>query len=222
MFEVNAATKRALQNNKPGTSSEQVMACDRLRRGGPRGRPPAPRAPTTRAFTPVFDGLWGAPTQAARRIRILPGASIKRPARGSGRAQLASFNFPSALVCDSCQAPTVAIARISESTHHHRAARSEATVTAIAQRPRWAPPWVPHGHASTRCFQRELILTLALRIGSHKVPPGWDRSDGATKTRMVRGSPRVGLPWLLPVPCRGGVVRKCQDCQRFADESRRN
>jgi hypothetical protein len=30
----------------------------------------APRAPTTSAFTPVFDGLWGAPTIGRRNLGV--------------------------------------------------------------------------------------------------------------------------------------------------------
>jgi hypothetical protein len=63
-----------------------------LRRGGPRGR--AWRrdgceegAPTTRALTPVFDGLRGAPTMAG------PPVPNKSPAQFPARAQIASFNF---------------------------------------------------------------------------------------------------------------------------------
>jgi hypothetical protein len=44
-------------------------------------------APTTRAFTPVFGGLRGAPTMVA------PPAPNKSPARSPARAQIASFNF---------------------------------------------------------------------------------------------------------------------------------
>ena len=57
--------------------------CRDLRSGGPRGAIAmrcrrGERAPTTRAFTPVFDGLWGAPTKAGGHFKQKPG-TVPRP-----------------------------------------------------------------------------------------------------------------------------------------------
>jgi hypothetical protein len=82
----------------------------RCRRGGHRGRPAATqaRAPTTRAFTPVFDGLWGAPmverpsgsrwphqAKVATLVILLVDAEKKKsPARVPVRGTLREFEFP--------------------------------------------------------------------------------------------------------------------------------
>src|SRR5258708_37719424 len=61
-------------------SPDERLVC--LVQGGPCGRSEGVRAPTIRAFTPVFDRLWDIPTRASRADRS--SASAERSLRPAG------------------------------------------------------------------------------------------------------------------------------------------